>query len=156
MNWKTSLISNTVMEDDIQNYPSTVMFCGTPCIIHMVQVFFQCTKELSFCHKLWVSNFNIVATQCRRPLIFQTLKDIDIGFKKTEFVEKTQFLLRKTKMLTWNLQNKKSKEQENAFYVCIMAELCWADNDIHFVLKFDFLQFRDVEIFSYFCTWQLL
>ena len=39
-------------------------------------------KELSFCHKLWVSNFNIVATQCRRPLIFQTLKDIDIGYKK--------------------------------------------------------------------------
>jgi len=80
----------------------------------------------------------------------------DIGFKKTEFLAKTQFLLRKTKMLTWNLQNKKSKEQENVFYVCIMAELCWADDDIHFLLKFYFLQLRDVEIFSYFCTWQLL
>ena len=30
-------------------------------------------KELSFCHKLWFSNFNIVATQCHRPLIFQTM-----------------------------------------------------------------------------------
>ena len=32
----------------------------------------QLVKELSFCHKLWFSNFNIVATQCRRLLIFQT------------------------------------------------------------------------------------
>ena len=33
-------------------------------------------KELSFCHKLGFSNFNIVATQCRRPLIFQTMNVI--------------------------------------------------------------------------------
>ena len=33
-------------------------------------------KELSFCHKLWFSNFNIVATQCRRLLIFQTMNAI--------------------------------------------------------------------------------
>ena len=30
-------------------------------------------KNFSFCHKLWFSNFNIVANQCRRPLIFQTM-----------------------------------------------------------------------------------
>ena len=34
------------------------------------------TKELSFCHKLWFSKFNIVATQCRGPLIFQTLNSV--------------------------------------------------------------------------------
>ena len=34
------------------------------------------SKELSFCHKLWYSNFNIVAIQCRRPLIFQTMNSI--------------------------------------------------------------------------------
>ena len=34
------------------------------------------TKELSFCHKLGFSNFNIVGTQCRRPLIFQTMNAI--------------------------------------------------------------------------------
>ena len=73
MNCKTYLISNTVMEDDIQNYPSTVMFCGyNP---HGTN-FFPVHKGIEFCLKLWVSNFNIVATQCRRPLIFQTLKDI--------------------------------------------------------------------------------
>ena len=67
-------------------------------------------KELSFCNKLWFSNFNIVATQCRRPLIFQTMNSVrlsnvslkyqrftssgckDIGVTKTEFVAKTQFL----------------------------------------------------------------
>ena len=56
------------------------------------------------------SNFNTIATQCRRSLIFQTMNAIrsnnvslkyqrltplgckDIGFTKTEFVAKTQFL----------------------------------------------------------------
>ena len=33
-------------------------------------------KELSFCHKLGFSIFNIVATQCRKPLIFQTMNAI--------------------------------------------------------------------------------
>ena len=33
-------------------------------------------KELSFCHKLGFSNYNIVGTQCRRPLIFQTMNAI--------------------------------------------------------------------------------
>ena len=64
-------------------------------------------KELSFCHKLWFSDFNIVATQCHRSLIFQTMNAIrsnnvslkyqrftpygckDIGFTKTESVAKT-------------------------------------------------------------------
>ena len=50
--------------------------------VHTVQytiAFVYChwaRKELSFCHKLWFSNFNIVATQCRRPLIFQTMNAI--------------------------------------------------------------------------------
>ena len=48
---------------------------STPIFNH-VQDFNLKWKKLSFCHKLWVSNFNIVATQCRRPLIFQTSKDI--------------------------------------------------------------------------------
>ena len=93
------------------------------------------TKELSFCHKLWVSNFKIVATQCRRPLIFQTLKDIrsnnvslkyqsftskgckDIGFKKTEFLAKTQFLLRKRKcwLETCRTRNLKSRKMFSMF-----------------------------------------
>ena len=67
-------------------------------------VFAHCLlKELSFCHKLWFSNFNIVETQCRRPLIFQTMNAVrsytvslnyqrftsgykDIGITKVEFV----------------------------------------------------------------------
>ena len=32
VNCKQPLISNTYMEEDIQNYLSTVMFRGTPCI----------------------------------------------------------------------------------------------------------------------------
>ena len=65
---------------------------------------------MSFCHKLGFSNFNIVATQCRRPFIFQTMNSVrpknlslkykrftssdrkDIGIRKFEFVTKTQFL----------------------------------------------------------------
>ena len=65
---------------------------------------------MNFCHKLLFSNFNIIATQCRRPLIFQTMKDVrskngslkyqrfkssgckDIRLTKIEFVAKTQFL----------------------------------------------------------------
>ena len=37
------------------------------------------TKELSFCHKLWFSKFNIVATQCGRPLIFQTMNAVGLN-----------------------------------------------------------------------------
>ena len=33
-------------------------------------------KELSFCHKLYFSNLFIFATQCRRPLIFQTMNSV--------------------------------------------------------------------------------
>ena len=69
------------------------------------------TKELTFCHRLWFSNFNIVATQKRRPLIFQTMNAVRsnnvslkyqrftssgykvIGFTKIEFVAKSQFQL---------------------------------------------------------------
>ena len=32
--------------------------------------------ELSFCHKLWFSKSYIFATQCRRPLLFQTMNSI--------------------------------------------------------------------------------
>ena len=34
-------------------------------------------KDLSFCHKLWFSNTFIVATRCRRSLIFQTMISLD-------------------------------------------------------------------------------
>ena len=65
---------------------------------------------MSLCHKLWFSNFNIFATKCCRPLIFQTISSaraynlslkylrwtpsgsIDIGVGKFEFVAKTQIL----------------------------------------------------------------
>ena len=68
------------------------------------------TKELSLCHKLWIYNPYIFGTQCRKSLIFQTyiilsnrihslkylrsttLESKDIGFRKAEFVAKTQFL----------------------------------------------------------------
>ena len=33
-------------------------------------------KKLSFCHKLEFSNIYIFATQCRRPLIFQTMNSV--------------------------------------------------------------------------------
>ena len=70
----------------------------------------RCAKELSLCHKLKFSNPNIFATQCRRPYIFQTMNSVrlnnvslkyqrpspsgckDIGIRKFEFAEKTQFL----------------------------------------------------------------
>ena len=31
---------------------------------------------MSFCHRLWFSNFNIIATQCRTTLIFQTINAV--------------------------------------------------------------------------------
>ena len=34
----------------------------------------ECIKELILCHKLWYSNFYIFATQCCRPLTFQTIQ----------------------------------------------------------------------------------
>ena len=67
---------------------------------------------MSFCHKLWFSNPYIFATQCRRPLIFQTMNHVrpnnislkhqrftplgckDVEIRKFEFVVKTHFLLR--------------------------------------------------------------
>ena len=69
----------------------------------------KCFKGIEFLPQ--TSNFNTIATQCRRSLIFQTMNAIrsnnvslkyqrltplgckDIGFTKTEFVAKTQFLL---------------------------------------------------------------
>ena len=68
----------------------TIKFCcikvsaatGIDAMVHAIEAYTSkwvlkfSIKELSFCHKLWVSNFKIVATQCRRPLIFLTLKDI--------------------------------------------------------------------------------
>jgi len=68
------------------------------------------TKELSLCHKFWIYNPYIFGTQCRKSLIFQTyinlsnrihsleylrsttLESKDTGFRKAEFVAKTQFL----------------------------------------------------------------
>ena len=68
------------------------------------------TKELSFYHKLWFSNFHFIATQCRRPLKFPTMNAVrsnnvslkyqrsttfgckEIGIRIAEFVAKTQFL----------------------------------------------------------------
>ena len=67
-------------------------------------------KELSLCHKFWIYNPYFFRTQCRKSLILQTyiiwsnrihsLKYLrsttweskDIGFRKAEFVAKTQFL----------------------------------------------------------------
>ena len=45
------------------------------CSFGFVQVFLN-AKELSFCNNLWFSNFNIVATQCWRPLIFQIMNAV--------------------------------------------------------------------------------
>ena len=68
------------------------------------------SKVLSLYNKLWFSNPYIFSIQCRRPLIFQTMKYVrsnnlslkyqmftpsscrDIGIKKFKFVAKTQFL----------------------------------------------------------------
>ena len=67
-------------------------------------------KELSLCRKLSIYNPFIFGTQCITSLIFQTyfnlstrihslkyqrsttLESKDIGFRKAEFVAKTQFL----------------------------------------------------------------
>ena len=67
-------------------------------------------KELSFCHKLKYSYPYILATQCRRPYIFQTINSVrsnnlslkyqrfistgcrDIEIRKFEVVAKAQFL----------------------------------------------------------------
>ena len=68
------------------------------------------SKELSFCHKLKYSYPYILATQCRRSLIFQTFNSVksknlslkyqrfiptgcrDLEIRKFEVVAKTQFL----------------------------------------------------------------
>ena len=73
---------------------------------------FHNAKELSFCHKLKYFYPYILATQCRRPLIFQTINSVrpnnpslkyqrfiptgcrDIEIRKFEVVAKTQFLLK--------------------------------------------------------------
>ena len=80
-------------------------------------------KKLSLCHKIWFSNFYIFATQCRRPLIFQTINSataynlslkylrftpsgsIDIGIGKFEFVAKTQFLCCGHPCVAWGCHN---------------------------------------------------
>ena len=51
--------------------------------------------ELSLCHKLWFSNPYILATQCRRPKLFQTMntsRSNNLNLKYKRFVAKTQFL----------------------------------------------------------------
>ena len=72
---------------------------------------FQTTsKELSLCHKLWLSTLFIFATQWLRPYLFQTMNsdrwknlslkyqrftpsgEKNMGIRKSEFVTKTQFL----------------------------------------------------------------
>ena len=59
------------MPSNLENLPNTHTFSEFP-----NYPVIPLSKELSFCHKLWFSNFNIVATQCRRPLIFQTMNGI--------------------------------------------------------------------------------
>ena len=41
----------------------------------------QLGKDLSFCHKIYFSNLYTFATQCRRPLIFQTMKPNNVSLK---------------------------------------------------------------------------
>ena len=66
--------------------------------------------EMSFCHKVWYSNSYIFATQCGKPLIFQTMNFVrsndlsliykrlapsgwkDLEIYKFKFLAKTQFL----------------------------------------------------------------
>ena len=70
----------------------------------------EMVKGMSFCHKLYFSNLDIFETQCRRPLIFQTMNSIrprnlslkyqrfipsdckGKGNRQFEFVTKTQIL----------------------------------------------------------------
>ena len=65
------------------------------------------TKELSFSHKLWFSNFNIVATMNTVRLKNVSLKYQrftlsgckDVGITKVEFVAMTQFLYIKSNIV---------------------------------------------------------
>ena len=75
-----------------------------------IKVVYKRVKGIEFCHKQWFSNLNIFATQCRRPLIFQTTNSArwnnlslkyqrfspldckNKGIRKSEFVAKNQFL----------------------------------------------------------------
>ncbi len=46
-------------------------------------------KELSFCYKLKLSNPYIFVSQCRRPLIFQTMNSVrsnNLNFKYQKFI----------------------------------------------------------------------
>ena len=98
-------------KDTLLNWFLRLSFHISPILFFKLNFFYlKPFKELSFCHKLWFSNFNIVATQCRRPLIFQAMNAArsynvslkyqmstssgckDIGITKIEFVKKTQFL----------------------------------------------------------------
>ena len=73
---------------------------------------------MSLCHNLIFSNPYIIATQCGRPLIFQTMNSVisnsleykrfntssgclDIGIRKYEIVAKTQFLSQEFKPELW-------------------------------------------------------
>ena len=82
---------------------------------HVFEDLRKICEETKMVQRNWVfateSNFNIIATQCRRPLMFQTMKAVrsnnvslkyqrftssgckDIRIPNIEFVAKTQFLL---------------------------------------------------------------
>ena len=65
-------------------------------------------KELSFCHKLWFSNFNIVATQFRRLLVFQTMKAIrsnNVSLKYQRFTSSGCKEIRLIKVSLWQKLN---------------------------------------------------
>ena len=96
-----------------EDFGAETLKCFKKCfgfIVGTIKTWKRNTKELSFCHKLWFSIPNFIATQCRRPLIFQTMNDVisknvsvkyqrctssgcrDTGIKKSEFVAKTKLL----------------------------------------------------------------
>ena len=91
-------------------------------------------KELSLCHKLWIFNPCIFATQCRRPWIFQTMNSIrsnnlslkyhrfttstskDIEVYIFDFVPKTQFLYLSVKMRKFAKYERKKVFFEKVFF----------------------------------------
>ena len=104
---------------------------------------------MTLCHKLWFSNTNIFGTQCRKPLMLQTyifwsnkshslkflwfttLESKDIGFRKSEFVAKTQFLSWIFKIITkiefcWRLFLKFLSSINLPLWSCEVPHKIWA------------------------------
>ena len=98
-------------------------------------------KELSFCHKLEISNPYIFATGWRKPLIFQTymiwsnrnhsLKYLrsmslgwkDIGIRKSKLVAKTQFVWQRKKRRL-HLQGVTNKRKQTIYNRLWSLVLC--------------------------------